>query len=78
MIAKSMKHVELRDATYLGMWQEWKFIIPFLGEDMEIPVSQGNPKVADYFTAKQTGLPNVIEYITATVKNNELTFEVKI
>jgi hypothetical protein len=42
MIVESIKSVNLRDNDYKGMWFKKDIIIPFLGEEMWIPVSQEN------------------------------------
>jgi hypothetical protein len=42
MIVESTKPVNLRDNDYKGMWFHGDIIIPFLGEEMWIPVSQKN------------------------------------
>jgi hypothetical protein len=76
MIVTSIKFVDLMDGEYLGHWQEWKFIIPFGEEDMEIPVSKVNTNFVEYSIANETGFSNPVKYIMATVLDNRLTFEV--
>jgi hypothetical protein len=63
MIVKSIKFVNLFDNNYKGLWSEFNFIIPFVGEDVEIPLNKGNP--------------NDPKWIMATVKDNSLSFEVE-
>jgi hypothetical protein len=42
MIVESTKPVDLRDNDYKGIWFKNNIIIPFLGEEMWIPVSIKN------------------------------------
>ena len=45
MIVESEKFVDLCDGHYIGFWSEYFVTIPFVGEDLDIPVSGGNPSV---------------------------------
>lgn len=38
-MVKSIKHVDLPDGLYRGIWFEWIVSIPCIDEDIEIPVS---------------------------------------
>jgi hypothetical protein len=40
MTVKSVKHVNLPAEVYLGYWFEYSLLIPFLGEEVDIPVDK--------------------------------------
>ena len=63
MLVKSTKFVNLCNNKYHGFWAEYVLTIPFVGEDVEIPVSKQNSNID-------------AERVVVTVLNNEATFEV--
>lgn len=42
MLVTSEKFVDLPSGHYLGLWAEYVVTIPFVGEELDIPVSKGN------------------------------------
>ena len=62
MLVHSEKYVDLPNGTYLGLWAEYVVTIPFVGEEIEIPVSRGNA----LFEPK---------YVHIDVMGNQFSFE---
>lgn len=60
MLVNSLKFVDLRNATYRGIWLHWIVSIPFIDETLEIPVSKEAPE---------------LKYVNLSVKNNSFSFE---